>query len=192
MAEAQAKKNNKDIPAEGAAAISAAAKKTDVLGLAILALVGVNVLALGGMGYFMQKLWVRMHEVQAMAAKKAVPAASTDEPSNSVGKELQPQNLGVLYSLDGFLVNVNSDQGSKFLQVQFELELSDPALEDEVSRKKAAIRDAVIVLLTSRSYKELKAANGLVVLRADIMQAINHLLSSGKVKDVYFTQYHFN
>ncbi len=187
MAEAQAKRKSQE--AEEKSQLTAG-KKTDWIGVAILALVGVNVLALGGMGYFMQKLWVRMHELQT-ASRKA-PVASTEEGALTVGKELQPQNLGVLYALEGFLVNVNSDQGPKFLQVQMELELSDPVLEDEVSRKKAAIRDSVIVLLTSRSYKQLKAANGLKVLRSDIIQSINHLLSGGKVKEVYFTQFHFN
>ena len=90
------------------------------------------------------------------------------------------------------MVNVNSEQGSKFLQVQMELELSDPVVEDEVSRKKAAIRDSIIVLLTSRSYQELRASNGLKALRTDVIQSVNHLLSGGKVKDVFFTQYHFN
>jgi len=189
MAEAQAKKQKSDaLDEKGGAA--PAAKKTDWIGIAILSLVFVNVLALSGMGFFMQKLWNRMHELQT-AIRKA-PVVTPEESASSVGKELQPQNLGVLYALEGFLVNVNSEQGPKFLQVQMELELSDPALEDEVSRKKAAIRDSIIVLLTSRSYRQLKATNGLKTLRTDIIQSINHLLSGGKVKDVYFTQYHFN
>lgn len=187
MAEA-AKKPTKDSREETPA--KETAKQKDWIGIALLAVVALNVLALGGMGYFTQKLWSRVHELQIAARKPAV--TSTEEPTSTVGKELQPQNLGVLYALEGFLVNVNSEHGAKFLQAQMELELSDPSLEDEVSRKKAAIRDAIIVLLTSRSYQQLRAPNGLKTLRSDIMQSINHLLATGKVKEVYFTQFHFN
>jgi flagellar FliL protein len=73
-----------------------------------------------------------------------------------------------------------------------ELELADPAVEDEISRKKAAVRDAIIVLLSSRNYRDLREAAGLKKLRVDLVKAINNLLSTGKVKEVYFTQFHFN
>ena len=73
-----------------------------------------------------------------------------------------------------------------------ELELADPSLEDEVTRKKAALRDAVIVLLSSRTYKELKESNGIKILRADILKSINNLLTTGKVREIYFTQFLFN
>lgn len=73
-----------------------------------------------------------------------------------------------------------------------ELELTDSATEEEITKKKAAIRDAVIVLLSSRSYKQIREASGMVTLRRDILRAVNNLLTSGQVREVYFTQFHFN
>jgi flagellar FliL protein len=94
--------------------------------------------------------------------------------------------------MESFLVNITSDQGPKFLQTQMEFELTDAATEDEVTRKKSAIRDAIIVLLSSRSYKQIRETTGMVTLRHDILRAVNNLLSNGKVREVYFTQFHFN
>jgi len=185
---AEPAKKNPDI--KPAASAEAPAKpKTDVLGLLLFALVLVNLGTVGGLGYFMQLMWHRVQDLQSQTSKLQRP----EEPKQSlIGKELQPQNLGTLYPIESFLVNIASDQGPKFLQTQLELELADPAVEDELSRKKPALRDAVIVLLSSRSYKELREPTGMRKLRTDLLRVINNLLSTGKVKDIYFTQFHFN
>lgn len=163
--------------------------RPDFLGIAIFSLVVINLATVGGMGYFMQLMWNRIGDLQGQTQK----LQKSEEPSQSViGKELQPQNLGSLYPIESFLVNIASDQGPKFLQTQMELELQDPAVEDEIARKKPAIRDAIIVLLSSRSYKELREPAGMRKLRSDLIRVINNLLSTGRIKDIYFTQFHFN
>lgn len=164
-------------------------KKPDVIGLSLVALVTANLVILGAMGFFVKRMWGRMQQMQVQLEKGAETAP---EKENELGKELTPQNVGVLYPLDSFLVNVASEQGVKYLQVQMELELTDPAIEDELSRKKAAVRDSVIVLLSSRNYRQLREPNGIKILRADLVRSINHNLTSGQIKDVFFTQFHFN
>lgn len=109
-----------------------------------------------------------------------------------MGKELLAAPQGTLYPLDSFLVNITSDQGAKFLQTQLELELSEASLEEEVTKKRAALRDAIIVLLSSKSYKELKEPNGIRSLRSEILKSLNSLLVTGRIKEIYFTQFHFN
>lgn len=189
MAEAVAKKPQDNVRAVRAEAEAPAKPRADWLGIVIFSLVVINLASVGGMGYFMQLMWTRMQDLQSQTAKLKQP----DEPKQSViGKELQAQNLGTLYPIESFLVNIASDQGPKFLQTQMELELADPIVEDELSRKKPAIRDAIIVLLSSRSYKELREPAGMRKLRGDLLRVINNLLSTGKVKDIYFTQFHFN
>jgi len=180
----------KQKPEEGAAAPKA---KFDFLTLLILLVVGLNMAAVGFMGTYMKKMWTKIYDLQLRAQKaekENEPVA--EEPPKSLGKELAPQTGGTLYPMESFLVNISSESGAKFLQTQMELELADPALEDEVTRKKAALRDAIIVLLSSRTYKELREASGMKLLRADILKAINNLLTTGKVRDIYFTQFHFN
>jgi len=166
-------------------------KKADLLGILLLVLVCVNLAALGGMGYFLRETWKRIHELQATVAS-AKPAEAPVDQANPIGRELQPQSLGILYPIESFLVNIASDQGPKFLQAQLEFELTEPALEDEIARKKPAIRDAIIVMLSSRSYREIRDAGGMKRLRSDLLRTVNGLLSTGKIKEIYFTQFHFN
>jgi flagellar FliL protein len=194
MSEAAAKKLpelKKDASATHAA-VTAAPPKKDMLGIIVFALVTIYLVSVGGMGYFMQKMWGRVQELSAATQKLATAGEEEEEEAPATGKELEPQNLGILYPIESFLVNISSDQGPKFLQTQMEFELSEPALEDEIARKKPAIRDSIIVLLSSKSYKELREPAGMKKLRQDLLKSVNGLLSTGKVKEIYFTQFHFN
>lgn len=191
MAEAAKKDTEAKLKAVDAGAQAVAAKpKADFLGLGLLLLGVVNLLTLAGMGYFTQKMWSKVQDLQSATQKLA--ASQTKDDESVVGKEMEAPAMGLLYPMDSFLVNIASDQGPKFLQTQMELELADPATEDEIARKKAALRDAIIVLLSSRSYKELREPSGMKALRQDLLRAINNLLTTGKIKEIYFTQFHFN
>ena len=124
------------------------------------------------------------------AQLEAQQKAEAEKPSPA--KEFIPPELGVLYPLESFLVNISSDRGPRFLQMQMELELDNAALEDEIALKRPALRDAIILLLTSRSYAELRETDGIKKLRRDLIKAINGLLKTGNVREIYFTQFHFN
>lgn len=185
------------VKAEGAAP---AKPKKDILSILVIVMMTVNFLAVGGMGLFVKRIWGKIFDLQTQvenfkAEEEAALAAQAEhdkEKAQSMGHEMSPPVSGTLYPMESFLVNIASDQGPKFLQTQMELEMPDPSLEDEITRKKAAIRDAVIVLLSSRTYKQLREMNGMTKLRQDILRAINNILSTGKVREVYFTQFHFN
>jgi len=164
-------------------------KKSDKWGAVLLFLVALNVAGLAGLGYAVHKLWLGMQILKAPSKESVVTESDDVLP---LGKELQPAKLGVLYGLEAFLVNIPTDQGTKFLQLQMEFELSDPSLEDELNRKKAAVRDSIIIQLSSKSFQELRGARAMKDLQQELLKSVNQLLVSGKVKDIYFTQFHFN
>ncbi|MBI4404362.1 MAG: flagellar basal body-associated FliL family protein [Deltaproteobacteria bacterium] len=184
-----AKKAPESVAQEKIGDTSVQRRKLDILGIVLACLVALNVAGVVTLGLMMQKMMARMHELEQAAQKQQVEEEKEESP---LGQELQAQSVGVLYPLEGFLVNLNSDVGPKFLQAQMELELADPGVEEELSKKKAAVRDTVIVLMSSRSYKELREPSGMKKLRADLVKAINNLLATGKIKEIYFTQFHFN
>jgi len=169
-------------------------KNIDLIGILTFCLVLINVVALGGLGYFMKNMWVQVDELknQSQQIKLAQKQAETKAEETVVPERLQPQNLGVLYALEGFLINLTSKAGTKYLQTQIELELEDSAVEEEISRKRAVLRDAIIMLLSSRTYEALRKPKGMKELRKDILMVINNVLSTGRVQEIYFTRFHFN
>ncbi len=180
-------------PQDAAAkAASAAPKGGDKLGMLVFLIVVLNTVAAGGMGYLLMQLSGKVAAFESKAKELEAKMSEEKKPQSPLGKEFIPQDLGVMYPLEPFLVNITSDRGPRFLQMKMELELETPALEDEIALKRPALRDAVIVLLTSRNYAELRDPNGMKKLRVDILRAMNNLLKSGQIKEVYFTQFHFN
>src|SRR5258708_30413707 len=145
--------------------------RADVLSLMIFGLVTVNLVSVGGMGYFLKTLWSQFRDLQAQQEVMRLAKRETEPPP---GREPKAAEIGVLYPIESFLVNINSDQGPKFLQTQMEFELGDPALENEIARKKPAIRDSILLMLSSRSYKELRDSNGMRRLRSDLLRAVNN------------------
>jgi flagellar protein FliL len=191
MASEAAKKEHAD-PSEGKA-VAAKAGGSDKLGLIVLMIVVLNTVAAAGMGYLFMQMIGRVAAVEEQSKGLEKKMAEEKKPAPpAAGKEFIPQELGVLYPLEAFLVNIASDRGPRFLQMKLELELDAPALEDEIALKRPALRDAIIVLLTSRNYAELRDPKGMKKLREDILRSVNGLLKSGQVKELYFTQFHFN
>lgn len=184
----------KEKPSESAdsSARNKPATKSDKLGILVLFIVVLNTFAAAGMGYLFLKMADRVGGVEEYSKQLGQKLTEEKKPVSAAGKEFIPQELGVLYPLESFLVNINSDRGPRFLQMKVELELDAPALEDEIALKRPALRDAIIVLLTSRNYAELRDPKGMRKLREDILRSVNGLLKSGQVKEVFFTQFHFN
>lgn len=169
--------------------------KRDWLGMLSLLFVSVNLIAMGSLGFALKKLWSRIYLMEAKIEEVALAQKEEFRPLDQgklTGRAINPPTTGVLYPLEGFLVNISSEQGPRFLQTQMEFELIDSATEDEVTKKKAAIRDAILVLLSSRSYKEIREPSGMNELRKDIRKAVNQLITGEKIREVYFTQFHFN
>jgi len=180
-------------PKEAPARVAAPEKGGDKLGFLVLMIVVLNTVAAAGMGYLVLQMWGRVTHFETKTQQLEAKIAEERKPTHGpTGKEFIPQELGVLYPLDGFLVNISSDRGPRFLQMKLELELDTPALEDEIALKRPALRDAIIVLLTSRNYAELRDPKGMRTLRNDLLKSVNNLLKSGQVKEIYFTQFHFN
>lgn len=166
-------------------------KKSEKLPFVTLLVVMINTVVLSALGYVVTQLWEKMKGLSDKAAQ-IEQAQKAEEVKPSPEKEFIPPELGVLYPLESFLVNISSDRGPRFLQMQMELELDNAALEDEIALKRPALRDAIILLLTSRTYAELREKEGIKKLRADLIKSINGLLKTGNIREIYFTQFHFN
>ena len=53
----------------------------------------------------------------------------------------------------------------------------------------ARLRDRILTLLTSKTYRELNDANGKELFRKEILDRLNPLLESGEVKEVLFSDF---
>lgn len=98
-------------------------------------------------------------------------------------------DIGPLLAIDDIIVNLLDDQETRYLKAAITLELDTPAGVDEVENRKPQVRDAILLLLSSKTLAELRDLQGKLQLRAELMERINGFLQKGKVKTIYFTDF---
>ncbi len=127
---------------------------------------------------------------QTPAAKTAPAPTQTRSYSSTTTGEIRKLNeIGPLYPLDTFTVNLKSDNGRRYLKVTMDLELSGQELTAELDNKTAVIRDKIIRILTSKTLEEVSSRKGKDKLTQQIKDALNAMLVDGQIKGVYFTEF---
>ena len=116
-------------------------------------------------------------------ASQSTEKAATAQPAQTK----QAENLQTSV-LDTFLVNLADPLGKRYIKVTFEVELSDPKVADELSRQKAKIRDAVIMLLSSKTYADLAPAESKLDLKNEVTKRLNLILGGPRITRVFITE----
>lgn len=115
----------------------------------------------------------------------AAAAAAAAELREAEGEGFKQR----LYSLDPFVVNVSGDGYSRYLKVKVELEANTPELKIELDARISQVRDAVIVLLSSKKLSDITDFEGKALLKQDIFERVNDILETGELNSVLFTEF---
>ena len=144
----------------------------------LIIIISVAVLFMGmvGAGFFI--LWNKISQVPVDPSK--VAEMSVEEEENVIGP---------LYPLDTMIVNLSDDGGKRYLRVTMALELSDPESVDTIESRLPQIRDAVLMILPTKTYDDVSTTDGKIALRNQVMEKINTLMTKGRVNNIYFTEF---
>ena len=129
--------------------------------------------------------------VQQVKERSVSKSKSRSSSSSSVdmGDSRQLSDIGILYPLDTFTVNLKSDSGSRYLKVSMSLELEGDELSLELDSKTAVIRDRVIRILSSKTLEEISSKKGKAKVSSQVMDTLNAMISDGQIKGLYFTEF---
>jgi len=94
-----------------------------------------------------------------------------------------------LYGLDPFVVNVTGDGYNRFLKLRVELETSDTELKEELDARLPQVRDALIVLLSSKQLSDITDFEGKALLKEDMLERVNDLMDTGSIRSILFTEF---
>ena len=133
----------------------------------------VLLLALGGGGFFAYRTFFAAPE----------PVEQPEEPP------APKVTMGPVYPLDPFLVNLADPGRPRFLKVVIQLELSDEQVSAELDTLRPKVRDALLTLLSSKTSADLVTVADKERLRNELLHRLNAFLSTGKVVEVYFTEF---
>jgi len=96
---------------------------------------------------------------------------------------------GYMVDLSPFVVNLADSEALKYLKITISLEVDSEKTAEEIKTRMPQIRDALLMLLTSKSSEDIKDISGKLKLQDEMAARINTFLKDGKVKAVYFTEF---
>lgn len=173
-------------------------KKSGNMLLVIIIAVLVLILVIGGV---VAALMMGNNDASAEAGKgaKTEVAAAEHAPEGDTSAEGSAgashgggeamTEVGLMFPLESFTVNLLSESGRRYLKCEINLEMGGKELSPELEEKKPVFRDIIIRILSSKSLEEISTAKGKEKLKEQIVNEINLRLKDGKVKNVYFTDF---
>jgi len=161
-------------PAEGE--VGGGGKKKKVL-IIVIALVVVLALAGGGAAWFFLHGKKKGKAHDKSAGEHAEQADEADgnggHDDEEEGEDDSKKKPPVFVSLEPFTVNLSSEASDRYLQVGIDLKVSTPDVADKIKVHLPEIRNAILLILTSKKVDELNKIEGKNHLRAEIRDAVN-------------------
>lgn len=103
--------------------------------------------------------------------------------------EPDPMVIGPVVDLEPFVLNLADRDHLRYLRVAIKLQLDRPEEETDFKTRLPAIRDALLVLLTSKESRALRTVDGKMLVRDEIGGRINTIMKKGKIRQVFFTEF---
>lgn len=164
-------------------------KKAGVVKLVLAFLVTAG-LAAGG-AFFAARRMAPPAAANAEGEAPAAPDSAGHDEHDSGGA--QPVTTGDYFSLaPSFVVNLNDEDVSRFLQIEVEVMAAKPAALDAVRANLPVIRNRLVLLFSSQKYRELLPREGKEKLQQQALDEVNKVLEERKkprIDGVMFTSF---
>ncbi len=114
-----------------------------------------------------------------------------DEPPGGIEAQAgqTPSKHRVNMPLEPFLVNLADKETRRYLKLKVELEVENEAAVKELEKSIPRIRDALILLLSGKTYLDLSSFEGKQELKEEIRKKVRTVPGGGKVSEVFFTEF---
>ena len=153
----------------------------------LIALAVINMLVVAGVGFMLYSGKKRD------AAEPKIEHVIKGEHEAQVKDAAEERSfIGKVVPLETFIVNLSGSKGRRIAKVNMELELQGNQVQIEIEKRKAQIRDIIIIILSSKTYDEVAQREGKDILKNEIKDTLNAFLTKGKILNVYFTEFIYN
>jgi flagellar FliL protein len=142
----------------------------------VIAVMLVITIGLAG-GFFM--MWSKLTTLSTPANGVANAAAAPDQTSQ----------LGPLFSLDTFIVNLADSERSRYLRITMDLELLAATDTDKLNERLPQIRDRILMILPSKRFEDIASVEGKTALRDEIIEKLNSLFPRAVISTIFFTEF---
>jgi flagellar protein FliL len=95
----------------------------------------------------------------------------------------QPAQAPLFVNLEPFTVNLQPEDGDKYLQVVTTLKIADKAVEDRVKVYMPEVRHRILLLLSGKKPSQLGTPEGRELLATEIRDEVNRILGTADGKN---------
>ena len=144
-------------------------------------IIGAAVLVLGAGGY---AAWNFLLAERSLG--KHNPQTEQTGQSTAQAKD---EKFGIIHELEPFIVNLLDKEGRRYLKTRIEFEVDNEDIKKELTRRTPQLRDAILMLLTSKSFEDISKPEGKLRLKTEIIVRINQILPRIGIRTLYFTEF---
>jgi flagellar FliL protein len=157
--------------------------------LVIIIVAAAVVLGLGGAIVVFKMM---SHPPQEAAAP--APAQETAAPAHGGGHDTAKATAasagpGAIFDLEPFIVNLADNPETRYLKLTVKLEMENEAMKEEVTKRVPQVRDAILILLSSKDTMTLRSTQGKFQLKEELTARVNAVLPKGGIRSAYFTDF---
>lgn len=158
----------------------------------VLIIIILLILLIGGAISFW---WFQLREPGDPVKKgsSSLPAAEASQADASAAQNApatdMPRPVMNNVALPTVMVNLADAAGDRYLKVGMEVEVSSPDAVQEIQAQSAKIRDAIIILMSSKTYADLATTEGKMQLKNEVAARLNQILGTPRVVRIYFTEF---
>jgi len=105
------------------------------------------------------------------------------------GKEEAKVKIKTLLSMETFVVNLADPGGKRYLRVTISIEIDDQDFMEETKKSVPQMRDKVLMILPTKTFKVIRTSSGKDALRKEIIAQLNPLLKNCKITNLYFQEF---
>ena len=97
---------------------------------------------------------------------------------------------GALYAFkNAFIVNLAKEDSGIYLKVQMGVQVSNQSVLGEIGRLEFKVRDKINYILSRQSLKSVSTDSGKDNVKREIKEALNKVLETGEVSEIYFYEF---
>ena len=122
-------------------------------------------------------------------AWKFLPNNLSEEKVSRGGDEQQKNDIGPIFPLDVFVVNLADRDAQRYVKIEVKFEMDTAKLQSELEDRAPQVQDIIIDTISMKRQSDLASYKGKDILRSEIIQRVNNVLLTGSIKAVYFTEF---
>ncbi|MFO7600465.1 MAG: flagellar basal body-associated FliL family protein [Candidatus Desulfacyla sp.] len=133
---------------------------------------------IGGGGFFYLK-------GKGSASEKGAAAEGTQSSAEKATADKNKIN----FPLENFIVNLADPGGKRYLSTRIVLELNDKGVVLSLEKKVPEMRDRILMILPTKTFKEIQSVEGKNALRSTLITELNGVLQEGQITNIFFQEF---